>query len=247
MKNLIKFLLTLVLAVACSPAFAQDYNLQFRSTVTIPNQTLANICGYTQNGREYALLGASKGLIIMDITNPDAPQQIVQIPGPDNLWKEIKTYGHYAYVTSEGGQGLQIVDMSALPSATLSSHFYTGDGAILGELNAIHALHIDVKKGFLYAYGGNLFQGGAKVFDLNTDPYNPTYVGKFDQLGYVHDGYADNDTLYAAHIYAGQLSIVDMSDKGNPVVLGTVETPSKFTHNAWLLDDHKHILTTDEE
>ena len=247
MKNLIKLLFTSVLAVACSTAFAQDYNLQLRSTVTIPNQTLANICGYTQNGREYALLGASKGLIIMDITNPDVPQQIIQIPGPDNLWKEIKTYGHYAYVTSEGGQGLQIVDMSALPSATLNSHFYTGDGDIQGQLNAIHALHIDVKKGFLYAFGGNLFQGGAKMFDLNTDPYNPTYVGKFDQLGYVHDGYADNDTLYAAHIYAGQLSIVDMSDKGNPVVLGTVETPSKFTHNAWLLDDHKHILTTDEE
>ncbi|MFM7156049.1 MAG: hypothetical protein ACKOZV_18185, partial [Bacteroidota bacterium] len=153
----------------------------------------------------------SKGLIVVDITNPDAPQQIVQIPGPDNLWKEIKVYGHYAYVTSEGGQGVQIVDMSPLPSADLPHKYYKGDGAINGQLNSIHALHIDVKKGFLYAYGSNLFSGGAVVLNL-ADPYNPTYAGKFDQLGYIHDGYADNDTLYAAHIYTGQLSIVDMSD-----------------------------------
>ncbi len=248
MKNFIKFLLCAGLAFTHTPAFSQNYNLQLRSSLTFPGQTLANICGYTQNGKEYALLGASKGLIIVDVTNPAAPQQIVQIPGPDNRWKEIKVYGHYAYVTSEGGQGLQIVDMSALPSPTVSSHFYTGDGAIAGQLNRIHALHIDVKKGFCYLFGGGqAVISGATVLDLKNDPYNPTYVGKFDQLGYVHDGFAENDTLYAAHINSGIMSIVDMSDKSNPVVLGTVETPGKFTHNTWLLDDHKHILTTDEK
>ncbi len=253
MKNLIKFLLFFGLTVAYCPVFSQNYNLQFRSTLTIPGQTLANICGYTQDGREYALLGASNGMVVVDITNPDAPQQIVQVPAPEgapndgSLWKEIKVYEHYAYVTTEAGGGLQIIDLSTLPIPTLSFHNYTGDGAIQGQLSKIHALHIDVKKGFLYAFGGPLSQGGAKIFNLNNDPYNPTYVGKFDQLGYVHDGYADNDTLYAAHINAGILSIVDMADKSNPVVLGTIETPGHFTHNAWLLDDHKRILTTDEK
>lgn len=246
MKKLAHYILALALMAFSWPVFAQDYNFQLRSTMTFPGQTLANICGYTQDGREYALLGGSKGLIVVDITNPDAPQQIVQIPGPDNLWKEIKVYGHYAYVTSEGGQGVQIVDMSPLPSPDLPHKNYKGDGPINGQLDAIHALHIDVKKGFLYAYGSNLFSGGAVVLNL-ADPYNPTYAGKFDQLGYIHDGYADNDTLYAAHIYTGQLSIVDMSNKSAPALLGTVLTPAKFTHNAWLLDDHKHILTTDEK
>ncbi|MBL7828706.1 MAG: choice-of-anchor B family protein, partial [Saprospiraceae bacterium] len=241
----------LIAGMLCSAlsVFSQNYNLELRSTMTFPGQTLANICGYTQDGREYALLGGSQGLIIVEVTNPGNPQQIVQIPGPDNLWKEIKVYGHYAYVTSEGGQGLQIVDLSPLPSATLPYHFYTGNGAIAGQVDAVHALHIDVKKGFLYLYGGQgaTFSGGAKVLNLNPDPYNPTYVGKFDQLGYIHDGFAENDTLYAAHINAGIMSIVDMSNKSNPVLLGTIETPSKFTHNTWLLDDHKHILTTDEK
>jgi choice-of-anchor B domain-containing protein len=246
MKNLLRNLLPAVVLLATQSLFAQNFNLQLRSTLEYPGQTLANICGYAQDGREYALLGGSAGLIIVDVTNPASPVNITQIPGPNNLWKEIKVYDHYAYVTSEGGQGLQIVDLSSLPGSSLSSKFYTGDGAIAGQLNTIHALHIDVKKGFVYLYGSNLFSGGAVVLDLNADPYNPTYAGKFDALGYIHDGYADNDTLYASHIYTGLLSIVDMGDKQNPALLGTVQTPGKFTHNAWITGDRKHILTTDE-
>jgi len=249
MLKFFKVALCALLLLVVQSAFAQlqNINLQLRATLDFPNQKLANVCGYWQNGQEYALVGGSKGLIIVDITNPAAPQQIVQIPGPDNDWKEIKVYSHYAYVTSEGGQGLQIVDLSALPSANLNSYFYKGDGAIAGALDRIHALHIDVAKGFLYSYGGNISPGGAKVFDIKTDPYNPKFVGRFEQLGYIHDGYVDNDTLYACHINSGIMSVVDMTDKSNPVVLGTVETPGKFAHNSWITSDRKHVLTTDEK
>ncbi len=246
MKNLFKLFLAVAFLCTAQLTYAQDFNFQLRATMNFPGQTLANVCGYWQNGQEYALVGGSQGLIIVNITNPAAPQQIVQIPGPNNLWKEIKVYSHYAYVTSEGGQGLQIVDLSGLPSANLTSHFYTGDGAIAGQLEKIHALHIDVTKGFVYLYGGGLLQGGAKVLDLNPDPYNPHYVGSFTQLGYIHDGYVDNDTMYACHINSGIMSIVDMADKTNPVLLGSVETPGKFTHNSWMTSDRKHVLTTDE-
>jgi len=224
----------------------QDFNFKLQSKLNFPGQTLANVWGYSQDGREYALVGGSQGLIIVDVTTPDTPKVITQIPGPNNLWKEIKTYKTFCYVTTEGGGGLQVVDLSALPSDNLTYFNYTGDGAILNALNTIHALHVDTTLGFLYAYGSNLFNGGAVVLDIHTDPYNPVYVGKFDQLGYIHDGYADNDTLYGSHIYTGLLSIVDMKDKQNPVLLGTIQTPGKFTHNSWLLIDHKTILTTDE-
>lgn len=248
MKNLFFALfIPALFGCLCTPLLAQDYNIALRSTLDIPGQTLANICGYAQNGREYALLGASKGLIIVDVTDPEHPVNLQQIPGPNNLWKEIKVFQHYAYVTSEGGQGVQIVDLSSLPTPTTVYHSYKGDGAISGTLNTIHALHIDVKKGFLYLYGSNLFGGGAVICDLNQDPYNPVYAGKYDSNGYIHDGYVDNDTLFAAHINAGFLSVVNMADKQNPEVFSTIQTPGKFTHNAWILDDHKTILTTDEE
>ncbi len=227
-------------------SFSQNYNLELRSQITFPGQTLANICGYTApDKREYALVGGSKGLIIVEITNPAQPKTLIQIPGPNNLWKEIKTYKNFAYITSEGGGGVQIVDLSRLPDTTLAVKNYLGDGAIANQLNRIHALHIDVTKGFLYAFGSNIPPGGAIVLDLK-DPFNPTYAGAFTQLGYVHDGYADNDTLYAAHINAGVLSIVDFRNKQQPVVLGSTSTPARFAHNAWLADDRRTLLTTDE-
>jgi len=95
--------------------FAQNMNVTFRAQLQYPNETLANICGYVDSlGNEYALVGAQKGMSIVDVTNPSAPVNLVQIPGPDNLWKEIKVRGKYAYVTSEGGQGLQIINLSSL-------------------------------------------------------------------------------------------------------------------------------------
>ena len=225
---------------------AQNQHITFRSKLAFPGQTVANMSGWTSaTGQEYALVGASKGLVVVDVSNPDVPVQIVQVPGPDNFWKEIKTYSHYAYVVSEGGQGVQIVDLDALPSSSLPSKFYKGDGVIANQLNTIHALHIDLTKGFLYAFGSNLFNGGAVVLSLS-DPWNPTYVGKFDQLDYIHDGYVDNDTLYAAHINAGLFSIVDMTNKATPVVFNTQTTPTNFTHNTWLSDDRKTLFTTDE-
>jgi choice-of-anchor B domain-containing protein len=245
MQRILYFLLCVL--YLSTTASAQNLNTTFRAKMTFSNQTLANIWGYTgRDGKEYALLGAAKGLIIVDISNPDAPNQIVQIPGPNNLWKEIKTYSHYAYIVSEGGMGIQVVDLKGLPSPNLSYHYYKGDGAINNQLNAIHALHIDVNKGFLYAWGGNLFNGGAKIFDLKSDPYNPKYVGKYDQLGYIHDGFVDQDTMFSGHIYAGQFAIVNMANKNAAELLATQGTPGAFTHNTWPTDDRKTLFTTDE-
>jgi choice-of-anchor B domain-containing protein len=223
-----------------------NYNMQFRSHTEFPEQTLANICGYAKDGREYALLGASKGMIIMDVTNPDAPIELIQIPGPDNLWKEIKVYQHYAYVTSEGGGGLQIVDMSQLPNKNAIPYkSYTGDGA-LTNLGRIHALHIDVPKGVVYCFGATgTLTDGAIMLDIKTDPWNPRYLGVVNK-DYIHDGFAENDTLYAGHIYRGDMEIWYTGNKSNPVSLGRIKTPTAFTHNVWLSNNHKYAFTTDE-
>ena len=246
MKNC--FLLIAVAFSLCLNLYGQqNYNMKFLSHTEFPGQTLANICGYAQGGKEYALLGASKGMVIMDVTAPESPVQIIQLPGPDNLWKEIKVYGHYAYVTSEGGQGLQIVDMAGLPKADqVKNKFYTGDGAIAGQLNKIHALHIDTTKGVVYCFGATgVANRGAVMIDIKTDPWNPRYVGAVTK-DYIHDGFADKDTLYAGHIYRGEMEIWYTGDKSNPKSLGKVKTPTAFTHNIWLSSNHQTAFTTDE-
>ncbi|MGZ4057106.1 MAG: choice-of-anchor B family protein, partial [Bacteroidia bacterium] len=230
-------------------SIAQNLNVTLDAHLTYPGQTCANICGYVDStGKEYALVGASNGMSIVDVSNPSAPVEVLQVPAVHNLWREIKVRGTYAYVTTEGGGGLQIINMRSLPNtAGVTSKLWTGDGAGAG-LTSIHALHIDGH--YLYLYGSTLFGGGAYVADI-TDPWNPTYVGNYQNTStgtsrYVHDGYVRNDTLYAAHIYDGFFSVVDFTNKSVPVELASQITPGVFTHNTWLSKDSKTLFTTDE-
>ncbi|MDF2438616.1 MAG: hypothetical protein K0Q95_2992 [Bacteroidota bacterium] len=246
--NLRKLLVCACIAFT-SVMFAQNLNVTLRSNLTYPGKTCANITGYVDTaGNEYALVGVADGLSIVDVTNPTAPVEVKKIPNIDNLWKEVKVYGKYAYVTTEGGGGLQIVNMSTLPNAAgVVYRAYTGDGTIAGSLTTIHALHIDGH--FAYIYGSNLFNGGAMALDL-TDPWNPVYSGVYNigtgQQPYVHDGYVRNDTLYAGHIYSGYFSVVDFTNKAAPVELANQFTPSNFTHNTWLSTNSRVLFTTDE-
>lgn len=263
MKKTVIFTLFAFFSSLCS--FAQNINIVQRAHVSFAGQSLANIAGYATNGREYALIGGSKAFIIMDVTNPDVPKQIVQIPGINNLWKEIKTYKNIAYVTTEGGGGLQIIDLSALPDtnvAAYKAYNYVGDTTrnkvdttILGQMKAFHALHVDTTKGFVYLFGGNssVSNGGALILDLKPDAYRPKYAGKFNinpgsyRANYIHDGYVDNDTLFAAMINNGNFTTVDFRNKLAPVVLASTPTPLTFTHNVWLTPNRKTILATDEK
>jgi choice-of-anchor B domain-containing protein len=235
------FLVFLSVSAFAWGGLAQNFNVTHRATMTFPNQNLANIWGYTApDGSEYALVGGANGLIIVDVTNPDTPQFIKQIPGPSSAWREIKTYQHYAYVVTEHGSiGIQVVNLINLPDTNIAYQNVNPGG-----ITKAHALHVDETKGFLYVYGSNLNQGRTQVFNLNNNPYSPSYVGHVPFIGYVHDGYADNDMLFSAHIYAGQFAVINMANKSNPVLLGTQTTPGAFTHNTWRSGNY--LFTTDE-
>jgi choice-of-anchor B domain-containing protein len=244
MKKLSLLLITLI------SHYAFSQNLQLASNLLYPGVALANIGGYVDSlNNEYALVGTFNGLDIVDVTVPTNPIIRFSIPGPPSEWREVKTYRKYAYITTEAGQGLTVVDMSHLPD-TIYTKQYTGDGAIVGQLNSIHALHCDTSTGYLYLYGSNINSGNTLFINL-ADPWNPTYAGEYEfpsggNDAYVHDGYASNDTLYEAHIYSGFFAVVDVRNKSNPVLLATQTTPTAFTHNTWLSVDHKTLFTTDE-
>lgn len=246
-----RILLFSLLSISATSLLAQNVNVTHRSTFTYSNQTLANVWGYAAGGNEYALVGAKNGLSIVNVTNPDDPEEIIQIAGPVSSWREIKTYQHYAYVVTEGGGGVQIVNLSNLPGTNLTWHSYTGNGPIAGQLSNVHALHVDETKGYLYLFGANPlpFGGRAVVLNLNADPYNPTYAGYFNSSfssnhNYIHDGYVDNDMMYAGHIYGGFFSIVNMTNKSSPSLITTEQTPGNFTHNTWRSGNT--LFTTDE-
>jgi len=244
-----KFKLLLVGIIALISNISAQ-NLQLRSNLPYSPSVLSNIGGYKDaSGNEYALVGTDFGLSIVDVTDPNNPVIKITVNGINSIWREVKTYREVAYVTTEGGGGLQIIDLSNLPTS-INTTYYTGDGIIAGQLSTIHALHCDTAKGFLYLYGTSIGNGNTIFLDL-ADPLNPTYAGEYVYPGsssdnYVHDGIVENDTMYESHIYPGFFTVVDVRNKSNPVLLATQQTPTNFTHNTWLSDDHKTLFTTDE-
>ena len=237
------FIITVLCLFSITVFSQENYNLVQRGHLTFPGKSLANIGGYVDSlGNEYALVGTSTGLSIVDVTDPDLPVLRFDVDGVENFWREVKTWNGFAYVTTEGDNGgLIIIDLRELPDTVISRE-YNGDGDINGDLQTIHALHID--NGFCYLYGSNIGEGGIVILDL-ADPWNPEFAGLFDDI-YVHDGYVRGDTVWACHIYDGFFAPINVADKANPVSLVQQETPGNFTHNSWLTDDGNFLLTTDE-
>lgn len=202
---------------------------------------LSDIWGYTDTtGIEYALVGVnSGGTSVVSLENPEEPKEVFFAPGPNTIWRDIKTWNKHSYtVNDRGGEGLQILDLSSLPdTAGITVHQY------LSNWTFAHNIYID-EKGFAYIFGANTGAGGVIILDL-TDPKHPVEVGKFDDF-YVHDGFVRGDTMYLAHVLKGFFSVVDISDKQNPVLLTTFNTPRNFTHNVWLSDNGNYLYTTDE-
>ena len=227
-------------------AFSQA-QLDFVSNIDyqqLHDAELNDVWGYVDEvGNEYAVIGTTKGTSIVDVTDPVNPQEIFWLDGAQSIWRDPKVFGNYAYVTTEEEVGMTIIDLSPLPaSASLSSTVFMGEGSITWE--SAHNCFID-ESGFLYVFGANYGEGGAIIYDVNTTPMAPEEVGIFDNW-YVHDGFARNDTLYLAHVNDGFLSLVDISDKSNPILLGTKITSNSFTHNIWPSDDGQVVYTTDE-
>src|SRR5258705_8974111 len=148
-----------------------------------PGVSLAGVWQYVDSaGTEYALVGASTGIDIYDVTIPAAPNLVLSVPGINSIWREVKTWGKYAYVTTEGidmindaNNGLQIINLSYLPDSA-PSKIWKGDGAINNMLQKAHTVTID--NGYVYINGTNLANGGVIIADLN-DPWNPQYVGQY--------------------------------------------------------------------
>jgi choice-of-anchor B domain-containing protein len=224
-----------------------QFNLNLKGHLPYPSNTCAGIWHYVDSlGNEYALVGVNDRLAIVDVTVATNPIEILSVPalpGQSSLWREVKTAGKYAYAVSEGGGGVMIIDLSYLPDSVPSKHYY-GDGLINNQLGTAHTIAVTDGYAYVFGTGGGLAAGGAVILDL-ADPWNPVYVGQYN-LNYIHDGYIRGDTLWAGEIYAGLFSVVDISDKTNPVLLATQSTPGQFCHNTWLSDNSQFLFTTDE-
>lgn len=196
-------------------------------------------------GNEYALVGLNTGVSIVDVDS-DTIKEVAFVAGVDNLWRDINTFGHYAYVTSEARVGLLIIDLQYLPDSVQTYIWRDTLPTPSGDkpFEKAHTLWID-EHGIAYLNGSNLNSGGVILIDVKSNPTDPVFLG-FAPPIYSHDVYARDSILYSAEIYAGEVSIYDVHNPQDIKLIGRVKTPNEFTHNAWLSDDSRYMFTTDE-
>ncbi|MBT5382190.1 MAG: choice-of-anchor B family protein [Phycisphaerae bacterium] len=243
-----------------SLGFTSSGDITMRSCLSLPDlgsPDTGNDCwGYVSpSGREYGLMGHSNGTAFIEVTNPASPIIVEQISGPNSLWRDIKVFGHHAYAVSEGGSGIQVIDMSNIDAGTVTL-VNTVD---TGGTSASHNVIINEDSGYLYRAGGG--DNGLRIYDLNADPVNPPYVGSWNYK-YVHD--AQVVTFPFGSPYAGRevafccagfnsgwnetgLTIVDVTNKSNIYIIAEMQhTNNNYSHQGWLTDDYQHFYLNDE-
>lgn len=245
MKKSIGFCTFLAIFMAV-PLFSQR-NLELVSQIDYVS--LANdVWGYTApDGTEYALVGLRGGVSIVSLADPAQPAEIQFIPGEQSTWRDLKTWGHFAYVTTDQPgtrEGLLVIDLSEVPDEVTWYNWRPVLPNQTDTLHTCHNLYVD-EFGFCYLSGCDINNGGPIFLDVFSEPGVPKFVG-YSPPVYAHDCFVQNNLLYTAEIYEGQFSVLDISDKSNPVLLATQPTPFAFCHNVWANADGSLLFTTDE-
>ena len=219
-------------------AFAQSVELQLLAQVNdYPSIGYSSCWGYTApDGREYALLGVQSGTSIVDITDAPSVTEVEFIPGATSLWRELKSYRHYAYVVNESSGGMQIIDLSDLPNSATLVGSYTG-------FQTSHNIYVDTANAILYAEGSGGSQS-VRVLSL-ADPVNPVQLSTFGIE--CHDIFARDNIAYVSEGSSGSIGIYDVNNPSAPTLLQRLQIPSGgYVHNAWLSDDDIYMITTEE-
>jgi choice-of-anchor B domain-containing protein len=158
-----------------------------------------DIWGYTApNGDEYAIVGTTTGTAFYNCTDPTSPYNVGFISGPNSIWRDMKTYGEYAYIVTEGGGGMQIVDLSNPENPSLVKTWGTQYWT-----NA-HNIQIDVADAKAYACGTNK---GLRVMDIS-NPTNPS-LWATKSSPYIHDLHVQNGKAHLGEIYDGPNQLPD--------------------------------------
>lgn len=240
-----KVLQILMLLLCTTPIFAQ-LNMDLVGQLGY-NTNLSDIWGWADpdDGTEYAIVGLGNGVSVVSLADPSNPTEVQYIPGGQSTWRDIKTWGDFAYVTTdEAGttEGLLVIDLTNAPNDIT---WFNWNPTIAGQvMNTCHNIYID-EFGYAYLAGCNNNNGGMIIVDVFTTPGTPVLEALAPPT-YSHDVYTRDNIMYSSEIFAGHLGIYDVSDKENITLLATQPTPFDFTHNAWLSDDGNVVFTTDE-
>ena len=234
---------------------------------------LNDVWGWTdpETGSEYALVGHLEGTVFVDVSNPLNPVYLGTLPrtegSPGSTWRDIKVYQNHAYIVADGARahGMQVFDLRQLRDLDELPREFVAT-AHYDQIQSAHNIVINEETGFAYIVGasggGETCGGGLHMIDLS-EPQQPAFAGCFADAttgrfstGYSHDAqcvvYRGPDAEYQGReicIGANEtaISISDVTDKANPIAVGTGTYPdASYVHQGWLSEDHSWYYQNDE-
>ncbi|MEN1727124.1 MAG: choice-of-anchor B family protein [Pseudomonadota bacterium] len=213
------------------------------------------------SGRLFALMGRSNGVAFVEVTDPENPVYLGNLPRPagvsSSVWTDMKTFKDHAFIVGDEilGHGMQVFDLKTLVAEDLNPPETFRTVAHYDGFNEAHNIAINPHSGFAYTVGGETCSGGLHMVDIN-DPTNPTFAGCFSDDGYTHDvqcviyqgpdqRYQGNEICFASN--EDTLTVVDVTNKSNPQLLGRHTYGDRgYTHQGWLTEDQRYFVLNDE-
>ena len=220
-----------------------------------------DIWGWTdpETDKEYAIMGRRNGTAFVEITHPENPVYLgnlpTHVPNTSNIWRDIKVYQNHAYIVSEQvGHGMQIFDLRQLRTVISPSVTFT-ETAHFNGFSRAHNLVINEASGYGYAVGGESCNGGLYIMDLSS-LITPTFASCFSADGYTHDAqcvnyhgpdtdYTDQEICVASN--TDTITIVNVTDHANPIQLARLSYSGvEYTHQGWFDEAHHYFYVNDE-
>ena len=199
----------------------------------------------TQTGRYYALQSRSSGTSFIDVTEPREPLYLGNLPSAvsESPWRDVKVYADHAFVVADDipNHGMQVFDLTRLRGLSTPRQF-SADARYTG-IGSAHNVAINEGSGYAYIVGAQECAGGLHMVDIRS-PKAPAFAGCFSGDGYTHDVQCvtysgpDVDHLGAEICFGSNedsVTIIDVSDKNAPVMLGKADYPLMgYSHQGWL-------------
>ena len=209
------------------------------------------------SGREYALIGLRGGTAFVEVTDPTEPVYLGLLPSHSggSSWRDIKTYAGYAFIVSEApAHGMQIFDLGALEHVESPPVVFSPSGHYASFGNS-HNLALDETTGLAFAVGTATCNGGLHIVDVRR-PLEPLFAGCFGDDGYTHDAqcivyhgpdFEHHNREICFNSNEDTVTIVDATSAEAPRMLSrNPYTGSGYTHQGWIVDDHRYFLSADE-
>jgi choice-of-anchor B domain-containing protein len=252
-------------ASACAAGVSSGYackNIEMLSRVPLEDMgggSGADSWGWKdeQTGRYYALVARSTGVSFIDVSDPETPVYLGNLPSEsgDQPWRDVKVYANHAFVVADNipEHGLQVFDLTRLRDVSSAQDF--SPDATYKEFGPAHNIAINENSGFAYVIGTDTCDGGLHIIDVR-EPKSPQNAGCYAGDGYTHDAYCVNytgpDTNHEGSevCFASNedtLTLVDVSDKSNATMISRLAySDVGYAHQGWLTDDHRYFILGDE-